>query len=98
MIGFAGYEQVWQIEQRIILAEGFQQRIRRHAEIDGPGLCQLYHLVLGTQQFAGKNLHIVFVSELAFNVLLKSQKCDMRRMIGGLIVSDPDDLPAVLSG
>ena len=98
MIGFAGYEQIRQIEQRIILAEGFQQGIGRHAEIDGSGLRQLYHLILGTQQLTGENLHIVFVPEFAFNVLLKSQKRDMRRMIGGLIVSDPDNLPAVRGG
>ena len=82
----------------VVVAEGFQQRVAGYAEVDGAGLGQLHHFVLGAQQFAGVDFYIIFVSQLALDKLFKSHQSNVRGMVGRLVVSNANDLTVVLSG
>ena len=90
-------EQVGQVEQCVVFREGLKQRVGRDTEGDRAGLCQLHHLVLRTQQFAGEDLDLVLVAQLAFDVFLKSQQAGMGRVVGGLVVADADDVLVIRS-
>ena len=91
-------EQVGQVEQSVVLRESLQQGVGRHAESDGAGLGQLDHLILGAQQLAGEDLDVVLVPQLAADELLEGQQSGVGGVVGGLVVSDADDLQSVAAG
>ena len=95
MVRLTGRKKVRQVEQGIVVAEGFQQRVGRHTEVDGAGLGQLDHLVLGAQQLAGEDLHVIFVAQFALDKFFKRHQRNVGGMVGGLVVANADDLPSV---
>ena len=90
MVGLRAGEQIGQIKNLIVLAECLQYGVAGHTEVDGSGLCQLHHVRLGPQKLAGVHLHHVLVPQLFIDKILKRRECEVGRMVGGLVVADPD--------